>query len=249
MPDEICRQAQWMAKPKSIPGTPSPSIVTAAAQAIQTVDKIPEWATLVAKALMKALWERDPYTYGHCRRVARTSRLLGQAAGLNERDQKVIEFSSMFHDIGKMGIPDHILLKPGRLTREEMALMMAHPVKSEEIIAPLVEVPFFKAMLPGIRHHHERIDGRGYPDGVIGDQIPLIARIILIADTYDAMTTTRPYRKGMDPEVAYKELQTFAGRQFDAKLVEVFLKAHPRCEAHEEEITEEFLSANYRRVA
>src|SRR5579885_453935 len=250
MAGEICRQAQWMNKPKSAPNAaPRTSLLEAAGNAILVVDKIPDWATIVAKALMKALWERDPYTYGHCRRVARTSRLLGHAAGLNERDQKIIEFSSMFHDIGKMGIPDHILLKPGRLTREEMAIMMSHPVRSEEIIAPLVEVPFFKAVLPGIRHHHERIDGKGYPDGIVGDKIPLIARIILIADTYDAMTTTRPYRKGMEPEIAYKELQTFAGRQFDPKLVEIFLKAHPKWAAPEEEITEEFLSANYRRVA
>jgi HD-GYP domain-containing protein (c-di-GMP phosphodiesterase class II) len=232
-----------MNKPKG------PSLAQAAGQAIVTLDKIPDWASLVAKTLMKALWERDPYTYGHCRRVARTARLLAQSAGLNEKDQKIIEFSSMFHDIGKMGIPDHILLKPGRLTREEMAIMMSHPVRSEEIIAPLVDVPFFKSMLPGIRHHHERIDGKGYPDGIVGEKIPLIARIILISDTYDAMTTTRPYRKGMEPDVAYKELQTFAGRQFDPKLVEIFLKAHPTWDAHEEEITEEFLSANYRRVA
>jgi HD-GYP domain-containing protein (c-di-GMP phosphodiesterase class II) len=238
-----------MTKPKDQSAAPRNTLVEAAGSAIITLDQTPEWATLIAKTLMKALWERDPYTYGHCRRVARTSRLLSQAAGLNERDQRIIEFSSMFHDIGKMGIPDHILLKPGRLTREEMAIMMAHPVKSEEIIAPLVEVPFFKSMLPGIRHHHERIDGKGYPDGIVGEKIPLIARIILIADTYDAMTTTRPYRKGMEPEVAYKELQTFAGRQFDDKLVEVFLKAHPKWGAPEEEITEEFLSANYRRAA
>ena len=117
----------------------------------------------------------------------------------------------MFHDLGKMGIPDSILLKPGRLTPEEEEIMRAHPVKSAEIVSPLTQVPFFKGVIPGIKHHHERFDGKGYPDGVLGENIPLIARIILIADTFDAMTTTRPYRNGMDHQFAYKELKLFAG--------------------------------------
>jgi HD-GYP domain-containing protein (c-di-GMP phosphodiesterase class II) len=195
------------------------------------------------------LKERDPYTYGHCRRVARNARLLAKAAGLNEYEQKVIEYSSMFHDLGKVGIPDSILLKPGRLTDHEEAIMRAHPIKSAEIIQPLSQVNFFRNTMPGILHHHERMDGLGYPDGVKGENIPLTARIILIADTFDAMTTTRPYRKGLANEIAYKELKTFAGRQFDAHLVEVFLKAHPGFGRLEEEITEEFVAAHFRRAA
>jgi HD-GYP domain-containing protein (c-di-GMP phosphodiesterase class II) len=104
-------------------------------------------------------------------------------------------------------------------------------------------------MIPGIMHHHERMDGKGYPDGVMGEKIPLIARIILIADTFDAMTTTRPYRKGMAHEVAYKELKLFSGRQFDPRLVEVFLKAHPTWGEIDEEITEEFVARRFKRVA
>jgi HD-GYP domain-containing protein (c-di-GMP phosphodiesterase class II) len=210
--------------------------------------EIPDWAYAVAKTLMQALRERDPYTYGHCRRVARNARLLAEAAGLSEDEQRVIEYSSMFHDLGKMGIPDSILLKPGRLTEQEEAIMRAHPLKSAEIVSPLSQIPFFRATLPGIKHHHERIDGAGYPFGISGEQIPLHARIILIADTFDAMTTTRPYRKGLAFEIAYKELKTFAGRQFDEQLVKVFLQAHPKWGTLDEEITEEFVAAKFRRV-
>jgi HD-GYP domain-containing protein (c-di-GMP phosphodiesterase class II) len=212
-------------------------------------DSIPKWAQYISLSLLHSLKQRDPYTYGHCRRVARNARLLAQAAGLNEQQQTIIEFSSMFHDLGKIGIPDRVLLKPGRLNEEEESIMREHPVKSVEIIKPLSSIPFFKAMIPGIRHHHERMDGGGYPDGINGDHIPLHARIILITDTFDAMTTTRPYRKGRGDEFAYKELKQFAGRQFDAQLVEIFLKAHPKWGEIEEEITEQFVASHFRRAA
>ena len=187
-------------------------------------ENMPDWAYLVVKTLLQALRERDPYTYGHCRRVSRNARLLAQAAGLSDEQQRVIEVSSVFHDIGKMGIPDSVLLKPGRLTEEEESLMREHPVKSADIISPLAAIPFFNACLPGIRHHHERFDGRGYPDGVMGDQIPLAARIILIADTFDAMTNDRPYRKAMTKRAAFKEIRKCAGKQFDPKVVDSFFK-------------------------
>ena len=207
-----------------------------------------EWLNSVARVMMNALRERDPYTYGHCRRVARYASMLAQAAGLNEFEQRVIEYSSLFHDLGKLGIPDSILLKPGRLTQEEAAIMREHPVKSAEIVTPLAHIPFFKATLPGIRSHHERVDGHGYPDCLKGDEIPLNARIILIADTFDAMTTSRPYRAGLPIDVAYKELKTFSGRQFDPQLVKVFLQAHPGWGHVEEEITAEFISTRFRRA-
>ena len=212
-------------------------------------DQIPDWAHALTKTLLQALRERDPYTYGHCRRVAKNALLLSRAAGLSEFEQKVVEFSALFHDLGKLGIPDQILLKPGRLSPEEREIMHQHPVKSAEIIQPLSHIPFFRSTLPGIRHHHERIDGLGYPDNVKGDLIPLTARILLIADTYDAMTTTRPYRKALTPEIAYKELKQFSGRQFDPHLVQVFVKSHPKWDDYEQEITEEFLSSHYRKAA
>jgi HD-GYP domain-containing protein (c-di-GMP phosphodiesterase class II) len=205
-------------------------------------DEAPEWISSITKAILQALRERDSYTYGHCRRVGRNARLLAQAAGLNEFEQRVIELAGTFHDLGKIGIPDSVLLKNGRLTDKEEAIMRMHPLKSVEILTPLSHFSMFRATLPGIRYHHERIDGAGYPDGVKGDQIPLSARIILIADTFDAMTSTRIYRKGMPAETAYKELKLFSGRQFDEQLVKIFLQAHPHWGPLEDDITEEVVS-------
>ncbi len=185
---------------------------------------------------MTALKERDPYSYGHCRRVAWLARSLAEASGLPKIEQDLIEYSSMFHDLG-------------RLTAEEETIMREHPVKSVEILKPLSEVKFFSKTIPGILHHHERIDGLGYPFGIKGEAIPLIARIILIADTFDAMTTTRPYRKGMDQERAFKELKIFSGRQFDKHLVDIFLKAYPTWQKFDEEITEAFVSTHFKRAA
>jgi HD-GYP domain-containing protein (c-di-GMP phosphodiesterase class II) len=203
----------------------------------------------MAAALLQAVKEKDPYTYGHCCRVARNARLLARAAGLSEKEQIQIEYSSLFHDLGKMGIPDSILLKPDRLTPQEEEVMRLHPIKSVEIVQPLAVVPFFRSMLPAIRSHHERIDGRGYPDQKHGDTIPLEARIMLIADTFDAMTTSRPYRKGLPFEVAYKELVTFSGRQFDGHLAKIFLESHASWGDYDEEITEEFVATNYKKAA
>jgi HD-GYP domain-containing protein (c-di-GMP phosphodiesterase class II) len=210
---------------------------------------IPEWAISLTQTLLNALKERDPYTYGHCRRVAYTARRLAEAAGLNAYQVNIVEYSSLFHDLGKLGISDGILLKPGRLTMREEAIMRAHPVKGAEILTPLTHVRFFKDLIPGILHHHERMDGAGYPSGIFGDQIPLEARVILIADTFDAMTTTRPYRNGLPVDIAYKELKLFAGRQFDPHLVKIFIESHPSWQKFEEEISEEFLSAQYKKAA
>lgn len=203
----------------------------------------------MAAALLQAVKEKDPYTYGHCCRVARNARLLARAAGLSDKEQVQIEYASLFHDLGKMGIPDSILLKPERLTPQEEEVMRQHPIKSVEIVQPLAIVPFFRSMLPAIRSHHERIDGRGYPDQTAGEKIPLEARILLIADTFDAMTTSRPYRKGLPFEVAYKELVTFSGRQFDTHLAKIFLQSHPSWGDYDEEITEEFVASNFKRAA
>lgn len=200
------------------------------------VDEIPNWASWVGESLLKALGEKDPYTYEHSHRVARYACLLAKAAGLSEFHQRVIKYSSIFHDLGKMGVPDSILLKPGRLNAEEEAIMRDHPLKSAEIIQPLAHLPFFAALLPGIRHHHERVDGAGYPDGLQRDNIPIEARMILIADTFDAMTSSRPYRKGLVHEIAYNELKRCSGSQFDSNLVEIFLEAHRASEAAETSI-------------
>lgn len=210
---------------------------------------MPPEAKAMIEALLAALRERDPYTYGHCQRVSRNAKLLAQAAGLTPREQYVVEISSVFHDLGKLAVPDAILLKPGRLTAEEHEIMRIHPIKGVEILKPLAHIPFFRSLLPGIRHHHERTDGLGYPDKIAGENIPLVARMILIADTFDAMTTTRPYRKGLPFEIAYKELQIFAGRQFDPQLVKIFCEAHPSWKEFETDITEEYIASKFKRVA
>ena len=188
---------------------------------------IPTWSLEVAKTIMETVRVKDPATYEHCIRVSRGSRLLAKAAGLDELDQKIVEFAGLFHDVGKIGIPDDILLKPSKLTDAEYEIMKSHPEKSVQILTPLGSGEFFRRLLPGVLHHHERYDGRGYPNHVSGEAIPLVSRVILVADTYDAMTEDRAYRKGLSTEVAYKELRDFAGRQFDPRLVQIFLEAHP----------------------
>ena len=203
----------------------------------------------MARSLLESLRVRDPYTAGHCIRVGYYSKLLARAAGLNEYEQAVVEYSGIFHDLGKIGIAENILNKPGKLTPGEELVMQEHPIKSVQIIRPLAHIPFFRATLPGIKHHHERIDGKGYPENLQSDFIPLVARIILIADTYDAMTSTRVYRKGLKDEIAYDELNRFAGQQFDQALVKVFLEAHPKWKVKDEETQEDRLVTNLFRQA
>ncbi len=188
---------------------------------------LPNWSIEIAQSIMATVKTKDIETFEHCVRVSRMSRLLSDAAGLSATDSRVVEYAGLFHDIGKVGVPDSILMKPAKLTDHEYEVMKSHPVLSVEILKPISHVEFFSQTLPGVRHHHERYDGRGYPDGLMGEKIPLASRIILVVDTFDAMTWSRPYRKGLPWEVAYKELLEFSGRQFDPKLVEVFLKAHP----------------------
>lgn len=187
---------------------------------------MPPWAYEAAQSLMQALKVVDPATYAHCCRVGEMSRKLARDAGLNEYQQKLAEFAGLFHDIGKMGISQDIIAKPGRLDPAEAAIMRSHPVMSEQIVQPLARHEFFKEILPGIRGHHERVDGTGYPDKKLGDEINLLARIILVVDTYDAMSQTRAYRKGLPDEVVYAELHRCSGTQFDPQLVKIFLSAH-----------------------
>lgn len=189
---------------------------------------IPNWSIEVAQALMSQVKAKDADTFEHCVRVSRLSKLLAKSAGLNEFDSRVVEYAGLFHDIGKVGVPDEILLKPAKLTPEEYEIMKSHPELSVELLRPLAHLEFYAKTLPGVQYHHERFDGRGYPAGIKGESIPLVSRIILVVDTYDAMTWSRPYRKGLSPEVAYKELADFAGRQFDPKIVEIFNEAHPK---------------------
>ncbi|MCB0355937.1 MAG: HD domain-containing protein, partial [Bdellovibrionales bacterium] len=169
--------------------------------------EIPVWAIDAINALLQTLKLKDPFTFYHCCRVGRASRRLANALGLSEHEQNILEFSGLLHDVGKVGIPDDILLKPSRLTDEEMTKMKSHAELSCEIIKPLMHIPFFRFLLPGIRYHHEQYDGSGYPSQLSGERIPLAARVIAVVDTVDAMTHTRPYRKALSIERALQELR------------------------------------------
>jgi HD-GYP domain-containing protein (c-di-GMP phosphodiesterase class II) len=199
----------------------------------------PTWSLDVARAIMEAVKVKDEATYSHCVRVSRGSRLLAQAAGLSENEQRVVEFAGLFHDIGKIGVPDAILNKPDRLNPAEYEIMKHHPEMSAQILAPLLGLEFFKSLIPGVLHHHERFDAGGYPKALGGEKIPLEARIILVADTFDAMTETRSYRKGLPVDRVYQELKTHAGRQFDPRLVAIFLAAHPTWRPQDDNLFEE----------
>lgn len=158
-----------------------------------------ENAESVLCSLARSIEAKDPYTEGHCDRLARYSAALADRLGLPEEQRVALRRGGIVHDIGKVVVPEHILLKPGPLDREERRIMETHPVAGERICAPLKS---FRHVLPIIRHHHERMDGTGYPDGLSGESIPLSARILQIADIYDALTTDRPYRKALSPKEA-----------------------------------------------
>ncbi|MBI3271746.1 MAG: response regulator [Planctomycetes bacterium] len=174
----------------------------------------------VIRALARAVEAKDAYTEKHTERVAQFSVKLGKASGFTGADLHNLEMGAMIHDIGKIGVGESVLNKPGKLDEAEFKSIMTHPVIGAEICRPLA------TLLPAIssvRHHHERFDGRGYPDGLKGEGIPLEARIVAIADAFDAMTSDRPYRKGMAVEVAVRILREGAGTQWDAELVGKFL--------------------------
>jgi len=171
-------------------------------------------------ALARAVEARDRYTIHHAERVGRYAQAIGTALALDAEDTAVLYEGGVLHDLGKIAIPDAILLKPGPLSDEEFATMQQHSAEGERICLSLRSIAHY---LPIIRHHHERIDGAGYPDHLLGSEIPLGARIVAIADAWDAMVSDRPYRAGLDPEEALRRLRASAGKQWDAALVPIFL--------------------------
>ncbi len=168
------------------------------------------------RMLAAAIDEKDPYTRGHSGRVAKYSTLIGQELGLSSEELDKLRISALLHDVGKIGVEDRVLKKPGALTPEEFGLMKQHTVKGANIMRPVSQL---KEMLPGIELHHEHMDGRGYPYGLQGQQIPLMARIIGVADTLDAMTTNRPYQSAMELEYALDRIRALTGSKFDAVIV------------------------------
>ena len=179
----------------------------------------------IIKMMLKTLKIKDEYTYGHSIRVAYFSVVTGKEKRLSADEMYNLELAALFHDLGKIGVPNQVLNKPSRLEEDEFLVMKKHPEMSSTI---LEDIPLFKDIALYAKHHHERYDGRGYPSKLKGEDIPLASRIILIADTFDAMTSTRPYRKGLPYQVAYDELKEFSGSQFDPNVVEHFIKAMKR---------------------
>jgi len=172
----------------------------------------------MANALIEAVEAKDPYTRGHSERVHYISMQIGAAMGLSARDTDDLFWGSLLHDVGKIGIPDAVLCKPGRLTADEYTFIMVHPERSYEILR---HIDRLKGAVPGARHHQEKWDGTGYPHGLQGNDIPLLARIIAVADTYDSITSSRAYRAGRSHEVAMTEIARVAGTQLDPAIVRV----------------------------
>lgn len=175
-------------------------------------------------ALVNSVDAKDPYTFGHSGRVAFFSRALAHSAGLPPIECERVYLSGLLHDIGKIGVPDAVLTKPGRLTREEFDLLKKHPEIGQRILSRVRQI---QDLVPGVLYHHERIDGRGYPHGVAGKAIPLFGRIICIADSFDAMTSNRTYRAALPIPMAISEIRRCSGSQFDPYLAERFLAANP----------------------
>ena len=178
------------------------------------------------EALADAIEKRDPYTGGHTKRVVRYSTAISEYIGIDPSEKESLKISAILHDIGKIGIEDVVLRKPSRLSKEEFEEMKKHPVLGHEIMGKILQL---RDVIPGMRYHHERCDGKGYPDGLTCDEIPLIARIIAVADAFDAMTTDRPYRKGLDMDTAVEELERCSGKQFDEHIVRAFVRAYREC--------------------
>lgn len=177
--------------------------------------------------LAGAVDEKDPYTRGHSDRVTRYSMLIAKEMKLDSTFMETLQVSAQLHDVGKIGIEDHILKKPGALTEEEFEVMKTHTTKGANILRPVTQLA---EMLPGIELHHEALDGRGYPYGLQGDQIPLLARVIAVADTFDALTTNRPYQQAHTPEQALQIIRNLSGKRLDPKAVEALLAVYARGE-------------------
>lgn len=174
------------------------------------------------RSLVGALEAKDPYTRGHSERVSRYAAALGKASGLSPREIERLEYAALLHDLGKLAVPSAILVKPGQLETPEMALIREHPARGSGMIA---QIPPLRDLAEAVLQHHEWYDGRGYPSQVMGDDIALPARILSVADAFDAMTTTRAYRPALSTEAAIAELIARAGSQFDPEVVRLFIDA------------------------
>lgn len=185
------------------------------------VEELNQLSRGTLQAFARAIDAKSSWTAGHSERVTRMALKIGRALGLEQSDLQIMERGGLLHDIGKLAIPLDILDKPGRLTPDELRVIQEHPVVGARILEP---IGAYKSALPIVRHHHERFDGKGYPDRLAGTEIHLHARIFAVADTYDAMISDRPYRSGMPQPRAVEIIRREAGRQFDPTVVEAFLE-------------------------
>lgn len=181
------------------------------------------------RAIAATIDAKDGYTHRHSERVAAFAVRIAEALGLPEEQRRVTELSALLHDVGKIGVPEAILNKPGKLTPEEFEAMRKHPVHGARILSK-IQSPQFAALLPGVRHHHERWDGSGYPDGLRGEQIPLLGRVLGVADFLDALTSSRSYRGALSLEETIALLRGSQGTHFDPRVVEAALELHARGE-------------------
>jgi putative two-component system response regulator len=193
------------------------------AELLSSKEKEKSFFLHIVESLAISLDEKDKYTHGHSKRVTNLSLQLAEQVTGSDIDFELLRLCGVLHDIGKIGVPDNILGKPGRLSAEEFATIKKHPEQGAEILRPMISDGRVAEISKIIRHHHERYDGKGYPDGLKGNDIPYLSRIIAIADSYDAMTSDRPYRKGTDIISAIEEIRSNSGSQFDPILASEFI--------------------------
>ncbi len=175
----------------------------------------------IIRALASTVDAKDHYTLGHSQKVSEYSHMIAEELKLPERDREAVKYAGLLHDIGKIALSDEIIKKPSRLTENEFEMVRKHPIVGAKIIK---EIDSLAPIVPIVLHHHERFDGKGYPDGLSGEQIPIGARIVFLADAYDTMVSARAYRDMIPPELAISELRKNAGTQFDPKVVDAFIE-------------------------
>jgi HD-GYP domain-containing protein (c-di-GMP phosphodiesterase class II) len=189
---------------------------------LRLVERLKRTSFEAVRALVNAIDQKDPYTAGHSERVGFLAKITGEHIGLREAEIQHLEWAGLLHDVGKIGIPEGVLNKPGRLSPEEYAVIKGHPARSFEVLRPVAQLG---TLLDAVLYHHENPDGTGYPKGLKGDEIPLVARIIHVVDVFDALTSTRSYREAFSVSKAIEILRQDAGKKLDAVIVKEFLDA------------------------
>ncbi len=201
----------------------SASIQTAFDQVQRAARENRELFLASVRALAEAIDAKDPYTRGHSERVAAYAAAIAAEMGLPAPEVERVRLSALLHDVGKIGVDDRIIRKPTALTEEEFEIMKTHPIKGAAIMSA---IPQLADVIPGMKYHHEKYSGGGYPEGLVGEEIPLQARIVTVADTFDAMTTTRPYQQAMETDYVVGRIRQYAGARYDSVVVEAFVRAY-----------------------